>query len=72
MIKEIQQGIETNISNALTNILDRSDFELAIHVNLNQEEITEEQIRYQPNEVSTSQLTKNLTPIPKVNTLPVN
>ena len=70
LVKEIQQDVETNITNALTNILDRSDFELAIHVNLNQEEITEEQIRYQPKEVSTSQLTKNLTPIPKVNTLP--
>ncbi|MEC8678017.1 MAG: S-layer homology domain-containing protein, partial [Candidatus Margulisiibacteriota bacterium] len=70
LVKEIQNSIETNISNALLNIIDRSDFELAIHVNLNQEEITEEQIRYQPKEVSTSQLTKNLTPIPKVNTLP--
>ncbi len=70
LVKEIQSDIEQNISNALLNIMDRSDFELAIHVNLSQDEITEEQIKYQPKEVSTSQLTKNLTPIPKVNTLP--
>ncbi|MEK9728247.1 MAG: S-layer homology domain-containing protein, partial [Candidatus Margulisiibacteriota bacterium] len=70
LVKEIQSDIENNVTNALLNIMDRSDFELAIHVNLNQDEITEEQIKYEPKEISTSQLTKNLTPIPKVNALP--
>ena len=50
--------------------MDRTDFELAVHVSLNQDEITEEQIKYEPKEISTSQLTKNLTPLPKINTLP--
>lgn len=68
--KEIQKDIELNINNALFNIMDASDFELAVHVNLNQDEITEELIKYEPKEISTSSLTKNLTAIPKINTLP--
>ena len=50
--------------------MDKTDFELAVHVNLNQDEVTEESIKYEPKEISTSSLTKNLTPIPKVNALP--
>ena len=70
LVKEMQKDIQRNINEALVNIMDRSDFELAVHVNLNQDEITEEQIKYEPQEISTSQLTKNFTPIPKMNTLP--
>ena len=54
--KEVQQNIETNINNALFNIMDKSDFELAVHVNLNQDEITEELIKYEPKEISTLSL----------------
>ena len=68
--KQIKLDIETSISNALFNIMDKTDFELAVHVNLNQDEVTEESIKYEPKEISTSSLTKNLTPIPKVNALP--
>ena len=68
--KQIQNDIKNDIQNALTNIMDRSDFEVAVHVNLNQDEISEEQIKYEPKEIETSSLTKNLTPIPQVNALP--
>ncbi len=68
--KQIQKDIELNINNTLFNIMDESDFELAVHVNLNQDEITEELIKYEPKEISTSSLTKNLSPVPKVDALP--
>ena len=70
LTRQIQTDIETNIYDALINVMDKSDFELAVHVNLNQDEITEEMIKYEPKEVSTTSLTKHLTPIPKVNALP--
>ena len=56
--KQIKLDIETSISNALFNIMDKTDFELAVHVNLNQDEVTEESIKYEPKEISTSSLTK--------------
>jgi flagellar motor switch protein FliG len=68
--RQIRSDIETNINNALLNIIDRSDFELAVHINLNQDERTEELIKYEPKEISTSKQTKSLTPIPKINALP--
>ena len=67
---QIQDDIKSDIQNALTNIMDKNDFEVAVHVNLNQDEISEEQIKYEPKEISTSSLEQNKTPIPQVNALP--
>ncbi|MBL6723253.1 MAG: S-layer homology domain-containing protein [Candidatus Margulisbacteria bacterium] len=68
--RQIQQDIQISIHNALVNLMDKSDFELAVHVNLNQDEITEEMIKYEPKEVSIQSLTKNMSSIPRVNALP--
>jgi flagellar motor switch protein FliG len=68
--QEIQQEMNTSINNALKNILDTTDFELAIHVTLNEDEISEELITYKPKEVAVNKVEKDMTPIPKVNLLP--
>jgi flagellar motor switch protein FliG len=69
-IKDIKSDMESTIANALLNVMGKNDFELAVHVNLVHDEVTEEVTTYEPNEMNTTQTTKHQTPGPNLNTLP--
>jgi flagellar motor switch protein FliG len=68
--QEVQREMRQSINSALKNILDTSDFELVLHINLNEDEISEELITYKPKEVAINEVKKDMAPIPKVNLLP--
>jgi flagellar motor switch protein FliG len=70
LANDIQNRIEHTITEALRNVLNRSDFELAVHVNLYQDEFTEELITYEPQKVATKQSKSQLVPTPKITQLP--
>ena len=67
---QLQSEIHDHVSMALGKVMDSSDYELVVHVDLFQDEISEEQIKYKPNELMSNSTVENLIPIPKINTLP--